>query len=42
MIGVMATLGYRSEKNKLAAEPASEKRSERIHMRGANAWGLEP
>jgi hypothetical protein len=34
MTGVIATLGYRNEKNKFVAEPAVAKIIDRIHMRG--------
>lgn len=35
MTGVIATLGYLSEKNRFVAEPSNANARERIHMRGA-------
>jgi hypothetical protein len=34
MTGVIATLGYRNEKNKFVEEPRIEKRTDKHHMRG--------
>jgi hypothetical protein len=34
MTGVMATLGYRNEKNRFVEDPRIEKRTDRVHMRG--------
>ena len=42
MIGVIATLGYRSEKNRFVADPTKAHNMARVHMRGAERALVSP